>query len=290
MALRALEAAVRLRSYSKAARELNVTHGAVSHQIRRLQQELGVSLFQRRGNGMEPLPEAAKLAVSVTAALALLRRAVEEAGGAGTLAPLVLCVEQGLARKWLTSHLGRMCEIVGLRDLDIRLENRLADFVGDGVDAAIRFGDGNWPGFDVSPLTKVSLFPVCGPQLLEQYAVRQLSDLYSSPLLRHTHPLWSWPSWFRSLGLAPPSDRGVMFDDSSLMLDAAAQGLGVALARSNLVQSDLAAGRLVRPLPDEVECASGYFLVWKSSSPKLSQVLQLRDWLKNEFETEGWFA
>ena len=290
MALRALEAAVRLRSYSKAAEELNVTHGAVSHQIRRLEQELGGPLFQRRGNGMEPLPAAAKLAVSVSAALALLKRGVEEVDGARTSEPLVLSVEQGIARKWLFSSLKRMREIVGARDLDIRLENRLADFVGDGIDAAIRFGDGNWPGFEVLPLAKVTLFPVCSPQLLEHYTVRRLSDLYLAPLLHHTHPLWSWPSWFRSFGLAPPPDRGVMFDDSSLMLDAAAEGLGVALARSNLVQSNLAQGRLVRPLCDEVECASEYFFVWKANSPKLSQVVRLGDWLASEFAVKGWFA
>jgi LysR family glycine cleavage system transcriptional activator len=290
MALRALEAAVRLRSYSRAAADLNVTHGAVSHQIRHLEQKLGVPLFQRRGNAMEPLPAAAKLAVSVTAALALLRRAVEEADSAGNLEPLVLSVEQGFARKWLTSNLGKLREIIGARDLDIRLENRLAEFVGDGVDAAIRFGEGNWPGFEILPLIKVSLFPVCAPDMLEHHPVRQLNDLYSCPLLRHTHPLWSWPSWFRSLGLAPPPDRGMVFDDSSLMLDAAAEGLGVALARSNLVQSDIAAGRLVRPLCDEIECTSGYFLVWKSNSPKLSQVIGLRDWLMHEVAVDGLFV
>ena len=290
MALRALEASVRLRSYSKAAEELNVTHGAVSHQMRHLEQELGVPLFKRRGNGLEPLPAAAKLAVSVGAALALLRRAVDEAEGVRISEPFILSVEQGLARKWLPAHLGRMREILGVRDLDIRLENRLAEFVGDGIDAAIRFGDGKWSDVEVAPLIQVHLFPVCSPRLLEQHSLRQLSDLHAAPLLRHTHPLWSWPAWFRSLGLAPPLDRGLMFDDSSLMLDAAAEGLGVALARSNLVQSDLGSGRLIRPLPDEVQCESGYFLIWKAGCPKLPQVVAVRDWLKNEFAGEGWFA
>jgi LysR family transcriptional regulator, glycine cleavage system transcriptional activator len=289
MAFRALEAAVRLRSYSQAALELNVTHSAVSHQIRRLEQELGVPLFQRRGNGMEPLPTAAKLAVSITAALALLERGIEEADSARTTEPLVLSVEQGFARRWLASRLAKVRDVVG-RELDIRLENRLADFVGDGVDAAIRFGDANWPGFEVLPLFKVRLFPVCSPQFLALHTLAQPSDLYALPLLRHTHPLWSWPSWFRSLGLGPPPDRGMMFDDSSLMLDAAAEGLGVALARSNLVRGGLLSGRLVRPIPHEVECASGYFLVWRNDASKLPQVIQLRDWLLNECSAEGWFA
>lgn len=290
MAFRALEAAVRLRSYSDAAKELNVTHSAVSHQIRRLELELGAPLFQRRGNGMEPLPIAAKLAVSVTAAMALLERAIEEADSAQTSDPLVLSVEQGFARRWLASRLAKVRDAVVGRDLDIRLENRLADFVGDGVDAAIRFGDANWPGFEVLPLFRVRLFPVCSPQFLEHYKLAQPSDLHSLPLLRHTHPLWSWPSWFRSLGLGPPPNRGMMFDDSSLMLDAASEGLGVALARSNLVRGGLLSGRLVRPIPHEVECTAGYFLVWRNDAPKLPQVIQLRDWLLNECSAEGWFA
>ena len=196
MAFRALEAAVRLRSYSDAASELNVTHSAISHQIRRLEEELGVPLFQRRGNGMEPLPIAAKLAVSVTAALALLERAIEEADSAQTSDPLVLSVEQGFARRWLASRLAKLRDAVVGRDLDIRLENRLADFVGDGVDAAIRFGDADWPGFEVLPLFKVRLFPVCSPPFL-----------YALPLLRHTHPLWSWPSWFPTLPPLPVALR-----------------------------------------------------------------------------------
>jgi LysR family glycine cleavage system transcriptional activator len=176
----------------------------------------------------------------------------------------------------------RLREEIGERDLDLRLENRLADFVGDGVDAAIRYGAGDWPGYRVATLFKVRLFPVCSPRFLETHRLARLDDLHHVPLLRHTHPLWSWPAWFRALELAPPADRGMMFDDSSFMLEAAAQSLGVALARSSLVQADLATGRLVRPLPDEVESNWGYFFVWRADAPKLSRILQLRDWLLAE--------
>lgn len=279
MAFRALEAASRLRSFSLAAAELNVTHGAISHQIRRLEQSLGVTLFQRRGNGMEPLPSASKLATSVKAALGLLERAVEEADATKVFEPLVLSVEQGFARRWLVSRLEQLRDATGGRDLDIRLENRLVDFVGDGIDAAIRFGDGVWPGFEVSSLFRVRFFPVCSPGFLERHAIAQPVDLHRVPLLRHTHPLWSWPAWFRALELPPPSDTGVMFDDSSLMLEAAARGIGVALARSNLVRDDVESGRLVRPLREEVEPGLGYFLVWRTDSSKLSRILMLRDWL-----------
>jgi len=282
MTFRALEAAVRHRSYSRAAAELNVTHGAVSQHMRQLEERLGIPLFQRRGNGMEPLPVAARIATSVGAALALLESAVDEAGAGKAFEPLAISLEQGFARRWLMPRLMRLREQTGEDDLDLRLENRLADFVGDGIDAAIRYGDGEWPGFEVTKLFNVQLFPVCGPGFLSERSLTTVEDLYGAPLLRHTHPLWSWPHWFRSLGLAPPPSEGMMFDDSSLMFDAAAQGAGVALARDMLVEDDLRSGRLVRPIATELESSWSYFLVWRADGPRLSRVLALRDWLMNE--------
>lgn len=287
VALRALEAAVRHRSYSRAAAELNVTHGAVSQHMRRLEEQLGAPLFQRRGNGMEPLPTAARIATSVGAALALLESAVEEAEAGPALEPMIISVEQGFARRWLIPRLMRLSEDIGESDLDLRLENRLANLVGDGVDAAVRYGDGEWPGCDAAKLFAVRLFPVCSPVFLERHPLAALGDLYDVQLLRHTHPLWSWPHWFRSLGLPPPPNRSLMFDDSSLMLDAAAQGAGVALARGSLVEDDLRSGRLVRPIAVEVESSSAYFFVWRAGGPRLSRVLALRDWLLSEASQPG---
>jgi LysR family glycine cleavage system transcriptional activator len=281
-AFRALEAAVRHRSYSRAADELHVTHGAVSQQIRRLEEELGVPLFQRRGNGMEPLPAATRIATSVAAALALLGRAIEEVGSGKQPSPLVVSLEQGFARQWLMPRLMRLREETAEHDLDLRLENRLAGFVGEGIDAAIRYGDGAWPGFETSKLFSVRFFPVCSPQFLATHPLGQIADLYNVPLLRHTHPLWSWPHWFHMLGLAPPANHGVMFDDSSLMLDAAAEGAGVALARDLLVERYLESGRLVRPLAAEVESPWSYFFVWRANGPRLARTLLLRDWLLGE--------
>jgi LysR family glycine cleavage system transcriptional activator len=282
MAFRALEAAVRHRSYSRAANELNVTHGAISQQIRRLEEQLGVPLFQRRGNGMEPLPAAARIASSAAAALALLERAVEEAGPGQERGPLTVSVEQGFARRWLMPRLMRLREETGEHDLDLRLENRLESFVGEGVDAAIRYGDGAWPGLEASSLFIGRFFPVCSAAFLQAHPLAQLTDLYNVPLLRHTHPLWSWPHWFHALGLPPPSNRDMMFDDSSLMLDAAAEGAGVALARDILVEKDLRNGRLIRPLAAEVESPWSYFFVWRADGPQLPRTLSLRDWMLGE--------
>jgi len=282
VAFRALEAAVRHRSYSRAAEELNVTHGAISQQIRRLEEQLGVPLFQRRGNGMEPLPAAVRIASSVSAAVTLLERSVEEVGPRNGFEPLVMSVEQGFARRWILPRLVRLREETGERDLDLRLENRLQDFVGESIDAAILYGDGVWPGLEASSLFMVRIFPVCSATFLQAHPLVELTDLYNVPLLRHTHPLWSWPHWFHALGFPPPSNRGMMFDDSSLMLDAAAEGAGVALARDVLVEEDLRSGRLIRPLAAEVESPWGYYFVWRADGPKQARTLSLRDWLCND--------
>jgi LysR family glycine cleavage system transcriptional activator len=284
MALRALEAAARHRSYSRAAEELHVTHGAVSHQIRKLEEELGTALFHRRGNSMEPSPAAAKLAAGIAEALELLGRTVEEAT-AGQTGPMVISAEPGFARRWMGPRLVRLREETGERDLDLRLDDATANFVSDGVDAAVRHGPGSWPNLEAATLFKERLFPVCSPDFLAKHPLQKLDDLRHVPLLRHT--VWSWPLWFRSLGLPPPPDRGMMFDDSAFMLEASAQGAGMALARSSLVGSDLKAGRLVRPFPDEIEGSWGYYFVWRADSRKLARILALRDWLLTEVASEA---
>lgn len=284
MALRALEAAARHKSYSRAAEELHVTHGAVSHQIRRLEDELGTALFHRRGNAMEPSPAALELAGKIAEALELMRRAVEEATDGQSKSPLVISAEPGFARRWITPRLVRLREETGEGDLDLRLENRNANFVSDGVDAGVRHGPGGWPGLECHELFRETLFPVCSPEFLKRHALSQLEDLREAPLLRHY--FWTWPAWFRSLGLQPPPDRGMNFDDSAFMLEAAAQGVGVALARSSLVGHDLETGRLVRPFPEEFVSDWGYYLVWRADSRKLKRIHALRDWLASEASSE----
>ncbi len=280
-ALRALESAARNRSYSRAAKELNVTHGAVSHQIRALEEDLGVVLFHRRGNAMEPTPSALRLAGRIADAVNKLRVGIAEIAAEATADPLVVSTFLSFASRWLTPRLGRLADETDETNIELRMFDGLADFTTDGVDVAIRYGAGPWDGLESAVLFLETLFPVCSPEFAERHRIKTPQDLHRAPLL---HLLWRpWNVWFASLGLEPPPSRvGLVFDDSALLLGAAAEGLGMALGRSGLVEQDLREGRLVRPFQGEAPAEAGYHLVWRGDSRKLKRILRLRDWLVAE--------
>lgn len=278
-ALRALEAAARHRSYSRAARELAVTHGAVSQQIRRLEAELGARLFERRGNAMIPTPDAARLAAGVAKGLGVLQNAVAEFAAAGERDPLVVSLDHQFSNRWLPSRLQRLLADPAGANLEFRVEERNADFVTDGVDMGVRYGAGHWPGIEARSLFRETLFPVCSPAMAAQYAIREPQDLLAAPLLHGFRP---WSLWFAAFGLEAPPQQGVFFDDSAMLLGAAAEGLGFALARSGISEGDLAAGRLVRPLAGVVASELGFFAVWRADSRKLARIEALADWLQAE--------
>ena len=285
-ALRALEAAARLRSYSRAAEELFVTHGAVSHQIRGLEQQYGVKLFRREGNDMTPLPAALKLAERVAEATRLLEDGVARLRAEGSPGVLVISTLPGFARRMLTPRLHRFAATAPDLEIEVRAEERLADFVTDGVDAALRYGPGGWPGVQADPLFIETLFPVCSPCFLKKHDLKTPEDLMRVPLLRQRHR--AWRLWFESAGLEADEPKGgLVFDDSSVLLDAAVEGLGVALARSGLAEPDLREGRLVRPFPRAVRAEWGYFIVWRADSPKRAVIERFRDWMKAEFAEAG---
>jgi LysR family glycine cleavage system transcriptional activator len=277
-ALRALEAAARHRSYSRAAQELSVTHGAVSQQIRRLEAELGARLFERRGNAMIPTPEAQRLAHAVTRGLGVLQNAVAEFAAAAERDPLVISLDPQFASRWLPQRLPRLLADPAGANLELRVEERRADFVTDGVDVGVRYGAGRWEGVEAAHLFTETLFPVCSPKVAAEHAMSRPEDLLNAPLLHHSHR--PWRLWFTAFGLEAPAQTGLLLEDSIMILDAAAQGLGVALARSGLIEADLRAGRLVRPLEGGIASELGFFVVWRADSRKLPRIHALRDWLR----------
>lgn len=280
-ALRALEAAARLQSYSRAADELHVTHGAVSQQIRALEEDFGTRLFRRDGNAMLPSEDAQRLARRVAEAMRLIEGVVADIRAEHAPNALAISTVSSFASRWLAPRVGSFSARFPDVLVTVRTEDRLADFQTDGVDVAIRYGKGNWPGVHVEPLFEETLFPVCSPDFLDAHPITQPSDLMHVPLLRHS--FWPWRLWFRSLGMdyAEPA-TGMAFDDSGVLAEAAANGLGVALARSTLISGELRSGRLVRPLPMEIGAEFSHFLVWRPDSRKLPLIARFRDWILEE--------
>jgi len=280
LTLTALEAAARHRSYSRAARELFVTHGAVSQQIRKLEDELGAPLFVRQGNSMIPTATGQRLADQVTAALATLHAGVDEARLA-TRGPLVISSGAAFASRWLVPRLARLAAETGEPDLIVRADDRIADLTTDGVDIALRFGRGPWPGVEACALMIDRIFPVCSPDFLARHPLQTPRDLLDVPLLRYIGRPWS--VWLTAMGVdETPRQQGLGFEDTALMLDTAAHGVGVALARSGLAERDLREGRLVRPFSGEIAVDTGNHFVWRADSPKLARILKLRDWFLAE--------
>lgn len=281
--LRAFEAAARHESYSAAAQELGVTHGAISHRIRELETALGVTLFRRTGRTMTPAREAVTLLAQVREALGLLQRALPDARRADT-DRLVISVHPSLATHWLVRRIGGFVRKVPEVNVEVRSIADLGQFLSQGVDVAIRYGAGNWPNAHEERLTGEVLSPVCTPAYRDAHRLRTPADLRRCTLLRHA---WqNWQPWFRAANvkMREPTS-GLTVSDSGMLLEAAAAGEGVALARSIFAVDDLASGRLVRPFDISIEDSYSYYVTWHAGAPLSRAGDAFRDWLKAEFVT-----
>lgn len=266
--LRAFEAAARHLSYSRAAQELSLTHGAISQHIARLEQDLdGVRLFVRQGQRMILTDAGQLLVLEVREGLNTLAQAFNNARARprrpSASSPLTISVLPSLAARWLVPKLADFQKDHPHVDIAIRPTAALAALDGrDGIDLAIRYGPGEWPGLRVVKLMKSIVFPVCAPELLAEKPLATPADLLGMPLLRS--PRQKWRPWFQAAGLDwPEPSQGTLYDDSGLLLQAAAAGQGIALARGVLAADELATGRLVRVGQVAMEDSASWFLVWR---------------------------
>jgi LysR family glycine cleavage system transcriptional activator len=282
--LRALEAAARLGSYSAAAAELGLTHGAVSHRLRALEERLGHALFIRRGNGMQPTPEALRLLVPVREALDCLGRAFPDPSVRSQV--LRISLLPSMASRWLMPRVGRFRAANPAIDLRIDARLELVPIAAGGVDCAIRYGSGVWPDAEMVKLGDEVLFPVCTPSYRDRIGIAQPIDLLRASLLRHERQ--SWLAWLDMAGLdVPEPDAGPLFSDTNLMLDAAIAGDGVALARSRIVAGDIASGRLVRLFDVAVKDDHAYYFLQRHRMEpwRRKAVECLADWVQAQFES-----
>jgi LysR family glycine cleavage system transcriptional activator len=276
--LRAFESAARLLSFTRAADELSVTQSAVSHQVKGLEDWAGIPLFRRDGRAVALTEAAQKFLPAVTAALDQLAlagrklRAVDPGQGWLTVA-----VMPSFAGKWLVPRLADFRTKHPQIDVWLATFERQTGALDADIDIAIRYGREEWPGLTRIQILSEELFPVCAPSLAAQLKVP--ADLARVTLL-HDELREDWAMWLQAAGVGTlDATRGPGFDDSGLLIQAAIEGLGVALGRSVLVKGDLAAGRLVRPFATALPGGSAYFLVYPPELENAPKIKAFRDWL-----------
>ena len=281
--LRAFEAAARHLSFTVAASELNVTQTAISHQIRRLEEELGIRLFVRQNRALALTPEARDYLPGVRAAFNDLRLATDRLLRKGDDHVLTVSTLASLAAKWLLPRLSRFQESHPGIDVRITTSTGLVDFKSGNVDAAIRYGRGLWPGLRADWLMADQLFPVCSPALLTGNRPLRCPEDLRDHVLLHTSNANSddWRLWLTAAGLPTDLSKqpGVTFDLIFMTVQAAIDGIGVAMDRTSYVEADIAKGRLVVPFKITLPADAGFYLVSpeaRADSPKLAA---FRQWL-----------
>jgi LysR family glycine cleavage system transcriptional activator len=282
-ALKAFEAAARHESFTKAAEELCVTQGAVSHQVKALEAALGLKLFSRERQRLV-ITEAGHdyLAVLRDAfdriALGTARVVQRQSSGM-----LTVSTSPDFAAKWLVNRLGRFAEAHPGIDLRIAATPDHVDFAREEVDLAVRHGDGSWPGLEVVRLCSEELFPVCSPKLTAgRNRLRKPADLLRVPLLR-LDGRSEWPRWLEAAGVPEaPVSLGPVMNRASMVIDAAIDGQGVALARTTLAAFDLLNGRLVRPFGTALRLRKSYWIVCPKATAALPKIQVFTRWLLQE--------
>lgn len=281
--LRAFEAAARHLSFTVAAEELHVTQAAVSHQIKALEEALGVKLFRRLNRAIRLTEEGQEFVGEIRKALNHLAAAVEKLSAPESGGPLTVSLLPSFASKWLVPRLGRFRQRHPEIDVRISASNDLVNFRADDVDMAIRYGRGDYPGLHSEWLMSEDIFPVCDPELLAGgHPLRKPGDLRHHTLL-HDDAYVDWAMWLKAVGIDDLDPRqGPYFTDSAMVVQAAVEGQGVALARGALAADDLAAGRLVKPFDIALPTDFAYYVVCPTPSADRPKIAAFREWLLDE--------
>jgi len=297
-ALRAFEAAARHLSLTLAARELNVTAGALSHQIRGLEEFLGLKLFERRVRAIALTAAGKQLYPGLNTGFAQIREAVESLAARQDARVLVVSTSPGLTAKWLAPRLYRFAPV--FPDVDVRISSSLvnANFTTDGIDLAVRnmiVEPSSDQSLALERLADISFIPVCSPRLLKEHGpVKHPRDLARLPLIhdetlsaRGASPEWS--EWFKAAKVdGVDLRRGLRFNSADHALDAAGEGAGVLLAHDMLAYDDLRTGRLVIPIGFALPSGRAFHLVWAKERKPSAAAEAFRRWIKDEVAALDW--
>lgn len=282
-ALKAFEASARQESFTKAADELCVTQGAVSQQVKALESELGVRLFRRERQRLVITDAGRTYLEVVRDAFDRLSMGTERLLQRQNSGVLTVTTSPNFASKWLVHRLGRFSESHPGIELRISASIHHVDFAREDIDLAVRHGNGQWPGLNVARLCAEKLFPVCSPQLLRgRGALRSPRDLKHHTLL-HATDTGDWVKWLKLVDAGDIDvKRGTIFNQTSMAIDAAVDGQGIALARTALAAWDLLSGRLVRPFAQALEAPYALWIVCPTATADLPKIATFRSWLLKE--------
>ena len=282
-ALRAFEAAARSESFTRAAEELCVTQGAVSHQVKALEADLAIKLFNRERQRLVITEAGRDYLAIVRDALDRIAIGTERLIERQNAGVLTVSTSPDFAAKWLVHRLGHFAEAHSGIDLRVSATLHHVDFAREEVDLAVRHGDGNWPGLDTVRLSPEKLFAVCSPNLL--FGRRRLSkptDILKFPLI-HMDSRADWKNWLQEAGIDDADvTHGPVLNRASMVIDAAINGQGIALARTTLAAWDLINGRLVRPFPQSLPLSRAYWIISPKATAALPKIVTFRDWLLAE--------
>jgi LysR family glycine cleavage system transcriptional activator len=281
-ALRAFDAAARHESFTRAAEELCVTQGAVSQQVKALEAELGLKLFNREPRRLVITRAGREYLIVVRDALDRIAEGTERLVESQRSGKLTVSTSPNFASKWLVHRLGRFAQSHPELDLRISASLHHVDFAREDVDLAVRHGDGTEPGLHVEKLLTEELFPVCSPDLTKgRGGLRKPSDLSRFTLI-HLDSRTDWSKWLDLAGVQIDCSKGPVVDQASMAIDAAVAGQGVALARTALAAHDLITGRLVRPFGISLPVSYAYWIVCPEATASSPKIRVFADWLKQE--------
>lgn len=275
-ALRAFEVSARQLSFTRAGLELRVTQAAVSHQIKSLEEILGVRLFRRLPRGLALTDEGQALLPVLSESFGRIRATLDRFENGHFREVVTVGTVGTFATGWLLDRLNAFAKAFPYVDLRLLTNNNRADLAGEGLDYAIRFGDGSWHGTEAVPLFAAPFTPFCSPAIAAR--LRNAADLGDHTLLR-SYRADEWPRWFAAAGVPEPSRlRALTFDSSVTMAEAAARGVGIALLPAPMFDTERKSGRLARPFEREVDLG-GYWLTSLKSRRETSAMQAFKGWL-----------
>lgn len=287
-AVKAFEAAARHLSFTRAAEELFVTQAAVSHQIKALEEFLGLKLFRRKNRSLLLTEEGQSYFLDIKDIFVQLAESTDRLLARSATGSLTVSMSPSFAIQWLVPRLAKFSEKNPEIDVRIKAVDTEDSSLTDDVDVAIYYGRGNWPDIRADKLRNEVLIPVCSPLLLNgSKPLEKPSDLKHHTLL-HDMSRHDWQAWFRQCGVSSEVNvnQGPIFSHSSLVLQAAAHGQGIALGYSVLAKPDIKAGRLIAPFQEVLVSKDAYYLVCQQSQAELGKIAAFREWMLDMFAEE----